>query len=902
MLDRVFLGSGTHLLPAIADWVLDQHAEGEGVDASGHLLVLPTGRARRRLEMLLLEQAHARRLVPPELMTPSGLLDRFLVPTQPVADTLTGQLAWLSAIRTASPEDRQAITGHDADPTNREAVALATRLASLMHELGAGGYTPGEALACSRTAGLPLDEARWIALANTWEAACEFLAAAGRVDVNVARREALDADRIHGEGIDAVTVVSADPTRLVSRLLHSQASSGVRVTSIIHGNESELADAFDEQGAVVLDTWDTRPIDLSSARLVTCDRVDDQVAAVLEHLADRTEAEGELEASTTVVVPDDSLVPRMERHLERHGVPLRLTSTRSPEDGRIGRLLVILANLLEDQSARHFGDLVRHPDVEHWLSEQGVDRPVATWDDLWNRHLPRTLEDLHEGSSAHHRFSRLLGDLLDLLEPLHGQPRSASDWVGPVMDVLRTLVTASDTPLGSADESALWIIREALEGQLDLVGSHSPEVSACDVIRLLREQLRSGRTAHHEGGVVSLAGWLDAHLDDAPHLVITGLNEHMIPSAASVDPWLPEPVREALDLSSQRRRTARDAWLLTAILQGGRSVTLVTARRADLGDPLIPSRLLLRDSGPVLARRVQDLVSEFHRGPELVQWRAQAEVDSAFTPRYMPEGEPVINHMSVTAFKRFLSSPSNFLLERDERLRLTTVETLDALDPMGFGSLVHEVLEQWGREEMDRHEVDAETIERDLLAMLDQHARDRFGTRPTPGVRLQISIAAHRLRAFAPVQAARSAAGWRIHLVEADFSPRGYPPPMFPGPDGLPLRGKIDRVDVHEVHGYQALDYKTGATGLDPVQAHGSRKKWTDLQLPLYRFLLRSIDIDVPSDGLGYITLPPDAMQSGVKIARWTDEQFDGAEETGAEVIRLITGGGLLAAAEASLP
>ena len=104
MVERHFLGSGTHLLPALAAWFIDQHGSDDVVDLSRHVLVLPTGRARRCFEQRILEQAGDRRVVPPETMTPSGLFDRFLVPTANRADDLTNQIAWLDVIRNATQE------------------------------------------------------------------------------------------------------------------------------------------------------------------------------------------------------------------------------------------------------------------------------------------------------------------------------------------------------------------------------------------------------------------------------------------------------------------------------------------------------------------------------------------------------------------------------------------------------------------------------------------------------------------------------------------------------------------------------------------------------------------------------------------------------------------------------
>ena len=236
MLDRVFLGSGGPLLPALAGWVIDQHVDGQVADCSRHVLVLPTGRARRRIEQLLLEEAAAReiRLIPPELTTPSGLMGHFLVPDQPAADTLTSQLVWLEVIHSASPSVLDSITGHSNPLTARESVALAARLQKLMYELGGGGFTPEEAMQLSLKAGLPLEVERWSALNTLWSGMTESLHAAGRVDPNTARREALDEGRLFTGETERISIVSADPSPLVARLLDALDHKGLLINSIIH--------------------------------------------------------------------------------------------------------------------------------------------------------------------------------------------------------------------------------------------------------------------------------------------------------------------------------------------------------------------------------------------------------------------------------------------------------------------------------------------------------------------------------------------------------------------------------------------------------------------------------------------------------------------------------------------
>ncbi len=900
MVNRVFLGSGTHLLPSLAAWLLEQHAASHVLDCSAHMVVLPTGRARRRLEQLLIEQAGDRMLVPPELTTPSGLLDRFLIRECPRADDLTSQLAWLEALNRASESTLKAVTGHDTPPTRREATSLASRLQRLLKELGGGGYTPEEVLKIALESNLPVDVPRWTGLQTLWSDVQSILRSANRIDSDVARRHAIESAAVQNDGIEQISIVSASPSRLLGRLLHLLDRNDVRVNTIIHGDADELEDAFDDLGAVDVDTWVNRPIDLSECTVVSCDRVDDQAAAVLERFADKTDEDDVLNAEEiAVVVPDDEFVGMLVRELQQFDVPVPVMSVRGAGHGRICRLLQILGDHLEDAAARHFGDMLRHPDVEQYLQRRGIGNPVATWDDLWNRHFPRSLPDLPEGSKAHVKFTELLGDLLVLIDPLHGAPRTASEWVRPLMHVLATLVSASETPLEEHDRQDLNRVRDVMESQLDL-GAGS-EITACELILLLVNDLQSDSSWRTSGSGIAIIGWLDAHLDDSDELIITGLNEGILPSRPSVDAWLPDRLRECLGLDSERRRLARDSWLLHAILSSQRNTTLVSAQHAMQGEPLPPSRLLLRTSGDSLALRIRELSSVSESMPRLSDWQDSCEIESGFPEQPLPSGNPLIKHLSVTSFKRFLDDPLSFLLERDQRIRAGGVETLESMDAAGFGSLVHTVLERWGEEEASRsgRTEDPESINQALQSILVKHADSRFGLNPSAGIRVQIAIAAHRLEALALAQAQRAREGWKIALVEANFG-RGNAP-IFPLEGGLPLHGKIDRVDLHEELGYQALDYKTGSKPDNPVKTHQTRNGWKDLQLPLYRVLLNSIDIKVPPQGLGYFHVPPDGTVCGVSMAPWKESDLEDAVAEAERIVGIITSGNLLAEVEASL-
>ncbi|MFM1821991.1 MAG: ATP-dependent helicase/deoxyribonuclease subunit, partial [Planctomycetota bacterium] len=296
--------------------------------------------------------------------------------------------------------------------------------------------------------------------------------------------------------------------------------------------------------------------------------------------------------------------------------------------------------------------------------------------------------------------------------------------------------------------------------------------------------------------------------------------------------------------------------------------------------------------------------------------RSRAPLAFPITPEI---AAPRIESVSVTGFARYMKCPYLFLLERDPRLRLRSDDE-DALelDPLAFGNLVHGALETWGREEAERPEptTDVACIRREVLAALDGYTRRHFGRHRAPAVEVQFELARRRLERFAEIQAREVAAGWRIRFVELGFeAPKGVlshdatAPNLVSGeearafldaaaedaaaraderaptsarhpairvgrsPDGRELfvTGRIDRVDQHTDGRYRALDYKTSASGQGPAASHLSgrgaldKRRWKDLQLPLYRRLLASIGIDVGSQ-LGYIVLAPKLAQCRVAM------------------------------------
>ena len=121
----------------------------------------------------------------------------------------------------------------------------------------------------------------------------------------------------------------------------------------------------------------------------------------------------------------------------------------------------------------------------------------------------------------------------------------------------------------------------------------------------------------------------------------------------------------------------------------------------------------------------------------------------------------------------------------------------------------------------------AEQLREHFSALLDELLATRFGGRTIPAVRIQGEQARLRLGAFADWQARWRRSGWRIHTIEKEFEDDS----AFLLVDGrkMHLRGRIDRIDIHEPTGdFVVFDYKTSDTAQPPEATHRSRGSWTD--------------------------------------------------------------------------
>jgi hypothetical protein len=543
---------------------------------------------------------------------------------------------------------------------------------------------------------------------------------------------------------------------------------------------------------------------------------------------------------------------------------------------------------------------VRHADVYAWLDS--LEKTPTGWldrlDQYYNRHLQARLGGAWPGADGETRAVQAVHRRVEgWLGPLRGAPRPLGQWSEPLRKLLLEVYGSRDLDRENPQDRIAW---EAFQQINDVLVLHAeripqalvPTVDAAGALHILLRQLQTAAVSPPvDPEAIELLGWLELPLDDAPALVVCSLNEGFVPSSINSDAFLPNSLRSRLGLQDNARRYARDAYALTALLASRERVDLIVARRTSEGDPLAPSRLLFAAPRDEIARRALRFFAPptpTHLLPPLAgRLTPGREVPDFVVPRPQELAEP-LKELPITGFRDYLACPYRFYLRHVLKLRAVD-DAAEELDGAAFGSLLHEVLRQFGSGPC-RTSTEPAEIRDFLRAALETQAAATFGEHALASVRVQMEQLRWRLDAFAGIQAEWACAGWQIEHTEVPG--RDHRTAVLDVDDKpMGLRGRIDRIDVNSASGVRAiLDYKSSDAARNPEKEHQRAGQWVDLQLPLYRHLAHSLGITGPVQ-LGFVLLPKDVTKVTFCLAHWSDAELAQADEIARDVVRKIRDG-----------
>jgi ATP-dependent helicase/nuclease subunit B len=486
-----------------------------------------------------------------------------------------------------------------------------------------------------------------------------------------------------------------------------------------------------------------------------------------------------------IVTPDRSLAARVIAHLRRWDIEADDSAGEALPVTPPGRFLLAVAQCLADDFAPvALLDLFKHPLAQAGEARRAWMDEVRVLDRLLRGPRPAPGLAGIDGAIGNRPLKAWWQEARGLLAAIAHWPREPQ----PLSATVQAIAAVAD----SLSAQAVWTglagrcASDLVQQLLARTGTHDPLVTPSQALNILARLMREKavRPPYGKHPRVAIYGLLEARLQSADLVICAGLNEGVWPQIPSPDPWLAPMVRNALGLPPLEMRVGLAAQDLAGALASA-EVVLTRARR-DGSAPTVASRFLLRLQAVAPDRHMEDhetlaLARRLDRRLPPVRIERPA-------PR--PSAAQRVRRLSVTELDRLRADPFAFYARRI--LALPALDPVDAEPSAAWrGTLVHEILEYWHREDG-----------LDPAGLVPRACRylDAANVHPLIKALWRPRLVA-ALDWIAETTAALAGEGRR--MIDAERSGTF----MI---DGVEIRGKADRIDRMPDGTLGIVDYKTG--------------------------------------------------------------------------------------------
>lgn len=315
----------------------------------------------------------------------------------------------------------------------------------------------------------------------------------------------------------------------------------------------------------------------------------------------------------------------------------------------------------------------------------------------------------HESESGD-QFSAWWAELSDIIRPfydlMHSEDASFEEMLVSHVEMAEKLAQSDEVAgakqlwKGDAGEAAANLIEELRSAAGTLRHFKPAQYGA------LFEQFMNTVTVRPKYGLhprLNIWGSLEARLQHADLMILSGLNEGSWPPEPSADPWMSRPMRKDFGLPGLEQRIGLSAhdFVQTA---SAKNVVITRSEKQD-GTPTVKSRWL---------NRLHAIAGDDHHKAESAKWLSwYQELDrpSEIKPVKPPEPRPPVKtrprDLSVTRIQLWMQDP--YSLYASKILRLKKLDELDQ-DPgaLDKGIIIHNILEEFMAEFRDILPDDAE--------------------------------------------------------------------------------------------------------------------------------------------------------------------------------------------------
>ncbi len=876
-----FLGWDAPVIHKVQNYLVPQPPEGP-VDLRNTLVLVPTQQAGRRLReaLTLFCARHGTYLMAPTLRTPAHILISNSSTSPPIATALDVAANWARVLEDIEPSEYQGLLPTPIPSRDfRWALRTGRMLESLRQTLAEHGHSIRSAVDQFATGIEELD--RWTDMARLEQRAVQQMERLGLADP--CSEMLRHTEQPSMGGFDSIVLACVpDPAPL--SLTNLQRLSGtMSIEVLVHAPES-MAYAFDSWGRPLADTWSAVQVEFPAAdatiRLASSPA--GQALLAIEILNHEDYGPGD----TALGVPDNSVSPYLESSLAEHGVPVHNPAGVPLSRHPVLQLLSAYHEIRSEGSYESVAALLRHPDVlDHLHRAHGIGtRTLLTeLDEYRNTHLPGTfhaiIERLGRSQSGTTSWPALLHAISIVKQlAIHAETDGAET---AFRTVLQTIYSTRALRPEEAADTEFRTVADMVDEALRMISSGCIphlKLGIQESSEVMLEMLTSERYPRERPrGAIDLEGWLELAWNDAPLLILTGMNDAFVPRRPSDEAFLPESLRRTLGLRNETDRLARDVFLTRTMVESRREhgrLYVIAAKYGSSGEPLKPSRILLKCPDEELPRRARRLFGN----PDDQRPSLPSTISFRLSPHIPPTEDTSLKkpgRLSVSSLRDYLSCPFRFYLKHVLGME-TLTDTKRELDALDFGTVVHDALAAMASDPAMGVCDDSGLLDRFLNDQVDRWTAEHLGANPPLHLRMQLDVVRDRLAAAATVQAEQVKLGWEITHYEERVA-------LSIGSNTV--RGRIDRVERHRDTGeYRVLDYKTTDNPSPPEKQHlgpdtgdareysrvyveGKARKWVDLQLPLYTAMLADHLSHAGRIWAGYFSLPRDT--DAAKIDTW---------------------------------
>ena len=682
-----------------------------------------------------------------------------------------------------------------------------------------------------------------------------------------------------------------DPPKILTQTL-KKASSSIDIKIVIYAPKS-IEDEFDCWGKPGKEIWKNNPINIPSADFVinqasTPKEEGQKVAEIINKYNNPIGLVG-------IIINDKEITASLRNELQKSNLSTYDPSGQSFSNHELYALLSLIRKLVATKSFRavceisqlpEIINIIAPPDKHHLENEKQslINKILIKLDQINNIHMPKDLDAGLRFTANRNKYEDVNLALVEI-----------NNWINHFENDLNKYLPLffekiySDREFDSYLDQDFTIFAKALISQLDQIERNNLQnIGPVDKLDLLIHSLKNERTPEiKEEHSIMLQGWLEALWDDNPHIIIAGMNEEFVPDKITGDIFLPESLRSIIGLRSNESMLARDSYIFKALLgwriSNGR-IDITLGKTSIEGDNLRPSRLLLQCKDNELPNRALRLCSHSNDNNTIPPWTYAWELE----PIEIDRQAKIFNQISVTEFRNYLSCPFRFYLKNIAGMNEKYTLKME-MDAREFGTLCHQVLDDFGKNTEINESQNADDIYSYLSEKLVLRVNRKYGKKPSVPILFQISSINERLRWFSSFQAEQRLLGWKICHSEYSIQEKEE---IEIG--SLKLRGTIDRIEINENDGsYRILDYKTTSHSKTPKSAHVKRAnqsnikketewkyvnlkdkyfEWVDLQLPLYLHATKNI-LKSNKISSGYFNIG--SSRESTKIETWNELEDD---------------------------